>query len=58
MISNELREHIRRLNELEQQKQELKRAFALDRIRQLRRAQREQQELKHREKYYGEDIPQ
>jgi len=50
MNSNEtLLEQIRRLNEQEAVKHELRRLEALNRIRELRNAQREQQE-RHREK--------
>ena len=50
MNSNEtLLEQIRRLNEQETVKHELRRLEALNRIRELRNAQREQQE-RHREK--------
>jgi hypothetical protein len=44
MTSNELREHIRRLNEIERQKHELKKQFALDRIKRLRQQKRTQDE--------------
>lgn len=44
MDSNSLKEHIARLNELERQKHEEQRQYALNRIRELRKAQREQQE--------------
>lgn len=54
MNSNEtLLEQIRRLNDLETVKHELKKQEAINKIRELRRAQREQEELKHREKHYG-----
>ena len=45
-------EQIRRLNQEEQVKHELRRQEALTKIRELRRAQREQAELNHRERYY------
>ena len=43
MNSNELREHIQRLNELERQKHEERRQFALNRIKQLREEQRKKE---------------
>lgn len=46
MVDNQLLEHVQRLNELERQKHELRKQFALNRIRELRRLQREQQERK------------
>ena len=48
-----LLDQIRRLNEQEAVKHELKKQAAINKIRELRRAQREQEELKHREKHYG-----
>ena len=42
MNSNELREYVRKLNEQEQVKQELRRQAALTRIRELREQIREQ----------------
>jgi len=54
MNSNEtLLEQIRRLNEQETVKHELRKQEAINKIRELRRAQREQEELKHKEKLYG-----
>jgi hypothetical protein len=54
MNSNEtLMDQIRRLNDQEAVKHELKKQAAINKIRELRRAQREQEELKHREKNYG-----
>ena len=50
MNSNEtLLEQIRRLNEQEAHKHELRKQAAINKIRELRRAQREQEELKHKE---------
>ena len=46
-------QQIRRLNEQEAREQEVKKQDAINRIRELRRAQREQAELKHKEKMYG-----
>ena len=46
MNSNELREHIRKLNEQERHQHELRRQQALNKIRELRRQLREQQERK------------
>lgn len=46
-------QQIRRLNEQEAREHELKKQEAINRIRELRRAQREQAELKHKEKMYG-----
>jgi hypothetical protein len=48
-----LMEQIRRLNEQEARKHELKKQATINKIRELRRAQREQEELNHREKHYG-----
>lgn len=45
-------EQIRRLNAEERLKHDQRRQEALNKIRELRRAQREQQELNHRERYY------
>lgn len=45
-------EQIRRLNAEERLKHDQRRQDALNKIRELRRAQREQQELNHRERYY------
>jgi hypothetical protein len=45
-------EQIRRLNELEAHKHELRRQEALNKIRLMRRAQREQAERHHDEKHY------
>jgi hypothetical protein len=47
-----MREHIQRLNAEEAVKHELKKQIALNRIRLLRRSQREQAELGHREKLH------
>lgn len=53
MNSNEtMIEQIRRLNAEERLKHDQRRQEALNKIRELRRAQREQQELNHRERYY------
>lgn len=41
---NELLEHIRKLNATEEEKREVQRIAALNRIRELRRAYKEQQE--------------
>lgn len=49
MNSNDLKEHIRKLNEQEQVQHELRRQAALNKIRDMRNAIREQQE-RHREK--------
>ena len=48
-----LMEQIRRLNLEEARKHEVKKQQSINKIRELRRAQREQEELKHKEKYYG-----
>jgi len=48
-----MREQIQRLNAEEARKHQLKKQTALNRIRDLCRAQREQAELKHKEKLYG-----
>jgi hypothetical protein len=40
---NDLKEHIRRLNEIERQKHELKRQDALNKIKQMREEQRKNQ---------------
>jgi hypothetical protein len=54
MNSNEtLMDQIRRLNEQEAREHQVKKQEAINRIRELRRAQREQAELKHKEKMYG-----
>jgi hypothetical protein len=54
MNSNEtMMEQIRRLNEQETVKHEIKKQQSINKIRELRRAQREQQELNHKEKLYG-----
>jgi hypothetical protein len=47
-----LLEQIRRLNEIEAHKHELRKQEALNKIRELRRAQREQAERHHDEKHY------
>lgn len=47
-----MREQIQRLNAEEAVKHQLKQQTALNRIRELRRAQREQAELKHEERLY------
>jgi hypothetical protein len=47
-------EQIRRLNQAEEVKHELRRQAALTRIRELRRAQREQAERHHDEKHYAD----
>lgn len=44
MNSNELRDYVRELNKQEAVEQELRRQKALNRIRELRRAMKEQQE--------------
>jgi hypothetical protein len=46
-------QQILRLNAEEARKHELKKQEAINKIRLLRRAQREQAELKHKEKMYG-----
>jgi hypothetical protein len=56
MKSNELAEHVRKLNEQESVQHELRKQQALNRIRELRKAIKEQEELKHKEKYYGTYI--
>lgn len=43
---NDLKEHIRRLNELELQKHEAKRQFALNRIHELREQQKREQDAR------------
>lgn len=53
MTANEtMMEQIRRLNQAEEVKHELRRQAALARIRELRRAQREQQERNNTERHY------
>jgi len=55
MATNEtMMEQIRRLNQAEEVKHELRRQAALTRIRELRRAQREQSERHHDEKHYAD----
>lgn len=49
MDSNELQEHVRKLNERELLEHERRRVEALNKIRELRRSIREQAELKHKE---------
>lgn len=44
---NDLLESIRKLNATEQEKQEAQRIAALERIRELRRAYKEQEERRH-----------
>lgn len=46
-------DQIRRLNEEQAVEHERKRLEAINKIRLMRRAQREQQELNHKEKLYG-----
>jgi hypothetical protein len=53
MNTETLMEQIRRLNLEEARKHELRKEEAINKIRELRRAQREQQELNHKEKMYG-----
>ncbi len=53
MNTESMMEQIRRLNAEEARKHELKKQEAINKIRLLRRAQREQAELKHKEKMYG-----
>ena len=53
MRTESMTEQIRRLNAEEAREHELKKQDAINRIRELRRAQREQAELKHKEKMYG-----
>ena len=53
MANNEtMMEQIRRLNEQEAHKHELRKQEALNKIRELRRAQREQAERHHDERHY------
>lgn len=47
MNTNELREHIRHLNDLEKKKQDLRREFALKRIKELREAQKREKVIDH-----------
>jgi hypothetical protein len=56
-MSNEtMLEQIRRLNDQEAVKHELRKQAAINKIRELRRAQREQEELKHKEKLCQTDY--
>ena len=48
--SNSLIEHVRELNKRELQEREAKRIKALNRVRELRQAIKEQRELKHDER--------
>lgn len=52
-VNETMIEQIRRLNQQEEVKHELRRQEALARIRELRRAQREQAERQHDEKHYA-----
>jgi hypothetical protein len=53
MTTESMTEQIRRLNLEQSRIQEQRRIEAINKIRELRRAQREQAELKHKEKMYG-----
>ena len=46
-MNNDLMEHIRRLNALEKERHELKKKFALNRIKELRQRQKEQENVRN-----------
>jgi hypothetical protein len=56
MNTETMLEQIRRLNDQESVKHELRKEAAINKIRELRRAQREQEELKHKEKLCQTDY--